>query len=105
MHNFVEHNKKGIILFASYHNYTWLASDFHWFIALLPHFHIYYSIPLSINLNLTQKGGGHDMSKPHQDKPILRLDHVNFSYYSNLGEVKVLNDINFTSGSRKFFLL
>ncbi len=36
------------------------------------------------------------MSKPHQDKPILRLDHVNFSYYSNLGEVKVLNDINFT---------
>lgn len=96
MHNFVEHNKKGVILFASYHNYTGLASDFHWFIALLPHFHIYYSIPLSINLNLTQKGGGHDMSKPHQDKPILRLDHVNFSYYSNLGEVKVLNDINFT---------
>lgn len=36
------------------------------------------------------------MSKPHQDKPILRLDHVSFSYYSNLGEVKVLNDINFT---------
>ncbi len=36
------------------------------------------------------------MSKSHQDKPILRLDHVSFSYYSNLGEVKVLNDINFT---------
>ena len=28
------------------------------------------------------------MSKPHQDKPILRLDHVNFSYYSNLGGSK-----------------
>lgn len=31
-----------------------------------------------------------------QGKPFLRLDHVNFSYYSNLGEVKVLNDINFS---------
>ena len=32
----------------------------------------------------------------HQNKSFLRLDHVGFSYYSNLGEVKVLNDIHFT---------
>lgn len=36
------------------------------------------------------------MSENHHTKPFLRLDHVNFSYYSNLGEVKVLNDINLT---------
>lgn len=36
------------------------------------------------------------MSQNHHDKPFLRLDHVKFSYYGNLGEVKVLNDINFT---------
>lgn len=36
------------------------------------------------------------MSQKHHDKPFLRLDHVSFSYYSSLGEVKVLNDINFT---------
>ncbi len=35
------------------------------------------------------------MSQNLHKKPFLRLDHVNFSYYSNLGEVKVLNDINF----------
>ena len=34
------------------------------------------------------------MSQTHHRKPFLRLDHVNFSYYSNLGEVKVLNDIS-----------
>lgn len=36
------------------------------------------------------------MSHTYHDKPFLRLDHVNFSYYSNLGEVKALKDINFT---------
>lgn len=36
------------------------------------------------------------MSRNHHDKPFLRLEHVNFSYYSSLGEVKVLNDINFS---------
>ena len=34
------------------------------------------------------------MSQSHNRKPFLRLDHVNFSYYSNLGEVNVLNDIS-----------
>lgn len=33
-------------------------------------------------------------SENHHKKPFLRLDHVGFSYYSNLGEVKVLNDIS-----------
>lgn len=32
----------------------------------------------------------------HQNKSFLRLDHVGFSYYSNLGEVKVLKDISLT---------
>ena len=36
------------------------------------------------------------MSQNHHEKPFLRLDHLKFSYYSNLGEVTVLNDINFT---------
>lgn len=36
------------------------------------------------------------MPDNHQTKPFLRLDHVAFSYYSKLGEVKALNDINFT---------
>ena len=33
-------------------------------------------------------------SENHHKKPFLRLDHVGFSYYSNLGEIKVLNDIS-----------
>lgn len=60
-------------------------------ISLLPLFHIYYLYDYT-----SWKGGGYDMSRNHSQKPFLRLDHVNFSYYSNLGEVKVLNDINFS---------
>lgn len=32
----------------------------------------------------------------HQSQSFLRLDHVAFSYYGSLGEVHVLDDINFT---------
>jgi len=32
----------------------------------------------------------------HQNQSFLRLDHLAFSYYGSLGEVNVLNDINFT---------
>jgi len=49
-----------------------------------------------LSYTLVQKGGGYIMSQIHHQKPFLRLDHVSFSYYSNLGEVKVLNDINFS---------
>lgn len=35
------------------------------------------------------------MQSNHSNKPFLRLEHVSFSYYSVLGEVCVLNDINF----------
>lgn len=31
----------------------------------------------------------------HQNKSFLRLEHISFSYYSALGEVSVLSDINF----------
>lgn len=41
---------------------------------------------------------------PHR-KPFLRLDHVTFSYYSMLGEVKVLNDINFSIDKGAFAAL
>lgn len=30
------------------------------------------------------------------NKPFLRLEHVNFSYYSALGEIEVINDLNFS---------
>lgn len=45
------------------------------------------------------------MSQNPHKKPFLRLDHVNFSYYSNLGEVKVLNDINFSIDKGAFAAL
>lgn len=35
------------------------------------------------------------MQGNHQHKSFLRLEHVSFSYYSALGEVSVLSDINF----------
>ena len=35
------------------------------------------------------------MQGNHQNKSFLRLEHVSFSYYSILGEVSVLSDINF----------
>lgn len=54
---------------------------------------------------INKKGGGYDMSQNPHKKPFLRLDHVNFSYYSNLGEVKVLNDINFSIDKGAFAAL
>ncbi len=56
-------------------------------------------------VNGSKKGGGYDMSQNSHQKPFLRLDHVNFSYYSNLGEVKVLNDINFSIEKGSFAAL
>lgn len=63
------------------------------------YFHIYYPI------HYYKKGGGYDMSQNPRKKPFLRLDHVNFSYYSNLGEVRVLNDINFSIDKGAFAAL
>ncbi len=64
--------------------------------------HIYTYIILYV---VNKKGGGYDMSQSLHKKPFLRLDHVNFSYYSNLGEVKVLNDINFSIDKGAFAAL
>lgn len=57
-------------------------------------FAVFLHILFYTSLHNYKKGGGYEMSQNHHTKPFLRLDHVNFSYYSNLGEVKVLNDIN-----------
>lgn len=59
----------------------------------------------TILYKINKKGGGSDMSQTLHKKPFLRLDHINFSYYSNLGEVKVLNDINFSIDKGAFAAL
>lgn len=41
----------------------------------------------------------------HQNKSFLRLDGINFSYYGNLGEIKVLENINFTVEKGEFAVL
>ncbi len=41
----------------------------------------------------------------HQTKPFLRLDSIDFSYYGNLGEIKVLENINLTVEKGEFVVL
>ena len=45
------------------------------------------------------------MQGRHQNKSFLRLEHVSFSYYSVLGEVSVLSDINFCVEKGSFVAL